>query len=87
MYAAAGMKMAAAGPARQMELAEVPQAVEREHTDIDLGSKKRLQAAAANRLNAFARHMPHSFEETRTDRLRKALGTTIAHFFSAQQKQ
>mmetsp|Transcript_9526 Transcript_9526/g.19116 ORF Transcript_9526/g.19116 Transcript_9526/m.19116 type:complete len:80 (-) Transcript_9526:140-379(-) len=78
--------MAATGGARQMELAEVPKALERQHQDIDVGSKKRLQAAAANRLNAFARHMPHSFEETRTDKLRKALGTTIAHFFSAQQK-
>jgi hypothetical protein len=67
-------------------LAEVAKALPKEHTDIDQGSKKRLKAAAANRLDEFEHNMPTSKAESRRRMLRKEIGQSVAAYFTKQDK-
>jgi len=92
LYAAAGVKYSTVKPARQMELAELPagqqpmvKAVSRQHKDIDMGSAKRLVAAAANKMDAYSLRVPNGPSAQRRTRIKHALGSTIAKYFAAQK--
>jgi hypothetical protein len=66
-------------PARMQGLAEVAKALPK-------GSKKRLKAAAANRLDEFEHNMPTSKAESRRRMLRKEIGQSVAAYFTKQDK-
>jgi hypothetical protein len=85
LYAAAGMKMKTG--ARQQQLAEVSGSFVRPQTQIDPGSRERLNAAARGKLDAFSRGgFPESSAEMRSERSEHALGDTIAKYFRSAQK-
>ena len=85
LYAAAGMKMKTG--ARQQQLAEVSGSFVRPQTQIDPGSRERLNAAARGKLDAFSRGgFPESSAELRSERSEHALGDTIAKYFRSAQK-
>ena len=67
-----------------MSLAEVNG--RREHRDLDHGSSKRLEAAAANKMDAYGFKVKIGKFGQERSRIRKALGQTLAKYFEAARK-
>ena len=87
LYSAAGVKMARQHDARKQELADVSGRYAKKHKYIDVSGMERLKMASEGKFYANdAMHFVETREALRRRKIQKALGDTIAKYFSSQQK-